>query len=193
MTSSEALKEDGELEEAPLDELISDSVGDRLIQPIRRTPRRVGGWFLQKGRSIVRGLTRVGKGIVGFIRSPGDSARNFRRASGEWRTRVTSKLRREMDRLTWVQLIAVIGVFAAFLILPLLSVIGSSFYDPYTGAFSLSHFARLFRDSNIWPWVYNPATDTWLTFMNLDPVFYDPDLNMLVVYGWDFGGNLNSI
>lgn len=193
MTSGEALKENGELEDAPLDELISDSPGDRFIQSVRGTPGSVGGWFRQKGRSIKSGFARVGRGLVSLVRSPGDSARNFRKASGEWRVGVVSKLRREMDRLTWIQLIAVIGVFAAFLILPLLSVVGASFYDPYTGAFSLAHFGRLFRDSNIWPWVFDPASETWLTFLNLEPAFYDPDLNMLVVYGWDFGGILNSI
>ena len=149
MTSSEELKENGELEEAPLDELVSDSVGDQLLKSAKGIPRRFGGWFLHKGRAIGRGFGRAGRGLVQFFRSPGESARNFRKASGEWRTRVTSQLRREMDRLTWVQLIAVLGVFGAFLILPLLSVVGASFYDPYTGAFSLSHFARLFRDSNI--------------------------------------------
>ena len=42
-----------------------------------------------------------------------------------------------MDSLTWVQLLAVIGVFGFFLILPLLSVVWSSF-TLQNGAFTLS-------------------------------------------------------
>jgi ABC-type Fe3+ transport system permease subunit len=98
-----------------------------------------------------------------------------------------------MDSLTWVQLVGVIAVFALFLILPLLSVVWTSFTDSETGVFTLQHFARLFRDSNIWPWVYNPVTGNTDFFANLTPALYDPDLNLLVIYGWDLGGVLNSI
>ncbi len=174
-------------------EMVPDSIRDSLTSSIRSAPRRFSSWTSGKVRSsgswVKGGITR----FIGFFRNP---VANSRQAASQIRTRSKSgwrQLRREMDSLTWVQLIGVIAVFALFLIIPLLSVVWTSFTDSDTGVFTLQHFIRLFNDSNIWPWVYNPVTGNTDFFANLTPAIYDPDLNLLVIYGWDLGGVLNSI
>ncbi|MFW9798996.1 MAG: ABC transporter permease [Candidatus Thorarchaeota archaeon] len=96
-----------------------------------------------------------------------------------------------MDRLSTIQLVAVLGAFTLFLILPLLSVVVSSFLDPDTGLPSLIHFTNLFADTNFWPWQYNAETGQWTSYVNLETILTGGDL--VVIRGWDFGAVINSI
>ncbi|MFQ5906844.1 MAG: ABC transporter permease, partial [bacterium] len=96
-----------------------------------------------------------------------------------------------MDRLSTIQLVAVLGAFTLFLILPLLSVVASSFLDPDTGLPSLIHFTNLFSDTNFWPWQYNAETGQWTSYVNLETILTGGDL--VVIRGWDFGAVINSI
>ncbi|NHJ14448.1 MAG: iron ABC transporter permease [Candidatus Thorarchaeota archaeon] len=163
-------------------ELISASLQDTLVRSIKGAPSAILSWFVNRGHGLKETGKRGGKSIAGFARNPVPKMRvSFK------------KLRREMDSLTWIQLIAVIGVFSVFLILPLISVVWTSFTLHDTGAFTLLHFVNLFQDSQIWPWVYNPVTGQLDAFLNLRPASYNAEANLLVVYGWDLGGILNSI
>ncbi|MHA2066291.1 MAG: ABC transporter permease, partial [Candidatus Thorarchaeota archaeon] len=163
------------------DEWVPATIQDSVVRSAKGVPSRTISWFAGKGRGLVSRLRRGPSSIAGFFRDPGP------RLSSSIR-----KLRKEMDSLTWVQLLAVIGVFGFFLILPLLSVVWTSFTLD-SGAFTLSHFINLFEDSNIWPWVYNPVTGQTDAFLNLTPALYDAENNLLVVFGWDFGSIINSI
>lgn len=173
-----AVEETPEIDE----ELVPDTIQDTLKRSIRSAPSNLASWTAGKVRSVGSWVKGGAQGVRGFARDPRG---NLRAGVG--------RLRREMDALTWVQLLGVLIVFSIFLILPLLSVIWSSFTLEATGELTLAHFIRLFEDSNIWPWVFNPVTGQVDAFLNLDPMTYNPDLNLLVVYGWDFGGILNSI
>ncbi|NWF96845.1 MAG: iron ABC transporter permease [Candidatus Thorarchaeota archaeon] len=101
-----------------------------------------------------------------------------------------SKMRRELDSLSWFQIAAVLTVFMLFLVLPLLSVFFMAFYDTTTGLPSLVNFVTLFRDTNFWPWQYDPETG-WTSYVDLTTVTSGGDL--VVLQGWDFGAVLNSI
>jgi len=104
------------------------------------------------------------------------------------------KFRREMDSLSWVQLIAVLVAFGVFLIAPLISVVFTSFIDPNTGLPSLYHFVNLFSDSNFWPWQYNEATGEWISYVNLRTIIPPRGASdLMVIQGWDLGAVLNSI
>ncbi|MFW9789241.1 MAG: ABC transporter permease [Candidatus Thorarchaeota archaeon] len=163
-------------------ELIPVSLQESVVRGAKGVPRGVAFWFVRRGKSIGRWIANFFRGIVNFFRNPGP------RVIGAFR-----KLRREMDSLTWIQLIGILGVFGIFLIWPLVDVIRVSFTLESTGGFTLQHFVSLFSDSNVWPWVRDPITGNLLSFVNLTPSFYDVDNNLLVVWGWDFGSIINSI
>lgn len=163
-------------------ELESAGLKETTIRLVTRAPSRIISWFVRRAHGT---KARVRWGVE-------QATHLFQNPVPKLRENVR-KLRNEMDSLTWVQLIAVIVVFAGFLILPLLSVIWTSFTTGTTGEFTLSHFVNLFEDSNIWPWVVNPITGEIDAFLNLVPARYDSRSNLLVVYGWDLGGILNSI
>ena len=167
-------------EEEP--ELVPVKLQDTVVRSITSAPPRFASWIASKLRSIGRWFVGIGRGTADFVRNPGPRLR----ASG-------SRMRHEMDSLTWVQLIGILVVFFIFLILPLADVVRSSFTDQMTGGLTLSHFTNLFTDSNVWPWVYNPITGQIDAFLNLNPSVYSAESNLLVVYGWDFGSIINSI
>jgi iron(III) transport system permease protein len=180
-----ARERDEALAEEPMEEepdLVRFSLRETLVRGILNFPRRLVSWFSSKVRSLGHTLKGSIIGLVEFLHNPGP------------RTRASlAKFRREMDSLTWIQLAGILGVFSIFLILPLLSVVWTSFTVNTTGAFTLDHFISLFEDSNIWPWVFNPITGQIDSFLNLTPAVYRPESNLLVVFGWDFGSILNSI
>jgi iron(III) transport system permease protein len=169
----EVLEED-KLEESI--ELESDTIPDTIVRGIKGVPSRFVSWIAAKFRAVERGSRSLGAGTADFFRNPGS------RISSAF-----SRLRREMDSLTWVQLIGIVVVFFIFLIYPLFDVVRFSFTIEQTGAFTLQHFVNLFSDSNFWPWVSGGP------FINLHPADYDSARNLLVVYGWDFGSLINSI
>jgi ABC-type Fe3+ transport system permease subunit len=79
---------------------------------------RVAGFF----RWIANGFRK----LYGFLLNPGQSTRNL-----VLRARLSAdELMREMDTLSWVQLIGILVVFGLFLIAPLLSVVWGSFVTP---------------------------------------------------------------
>jgi len=163
-------------------ELVPVTLRDTIVRGIIGAPYRFVSWLIGKTRSTGRGASGISKSLVEFLKNPGPRMR----AS-------ISKLRREMDSLTWIQLIGILVVFFIFLIWPLIDVIRVSFTFESTGAITFDHFANLFADSNVWPWVRNPITGELQAFLNLNPASYNPTRNLLVVYGWDFGSIINSI
>ncbi len=168
-------------EEQPAEpELIPARIQDDIKYWLLRLPRGILSVFVRLAHAIVNGIRSFLAGIVSFLRDPIGSIRAF-----------FVKLRRELDTLSTVQLIAVLGVFTLFLVAPLISVVYTSFVDPATGFFTLDHFTRLFGDTNFWPWQYNPDTGEWITYTDTRTVLYAGDL--LVIQGWDFGAVLNSI
>ncbi len=164
----ETLAEDPEFE--------TDTLQDSLIRGASNAPSGFANWIVGIFRAIGRFFVGIGKGIADFFRNPGPRIR----AAG-------SKMRREMDSLTWIQLIGILVVFFIFLIWPLMDVIRVSFTLEATGELTLQHFANLFSDSNVWPWVPGGP------YVNLNPAVYNAEANLLVVYGWDFGSIINSI
>jgi iron(III) transport system permease protein len=137
-----------------------------------------------------RPLKRALTGLANFILHPSFNRQETWSSFGQSVTR----LRREMDHLSWVQLIAVLVAFGAFLIAPLLSVAYTSFFDPHTGLPSLYHFVDLFSNSNFWPWQYNPDTGQWISYANLQTIIPPRGASdLMVIQGWDFGAVLNSI
>ncbi|MCF2136098.1 MAG: iron ABC transporter permease [Candidatus Thorarchaeota archaeon] len=161
-------------------ELIPARLQDDIKYALLGFPRRIVSLFKRLGRAITSGIKKTASGITEFFRHPADSIR----AAG-------SKMRRELDMLSTVQLIAVLGVFSLFLLAPLISVVYTSFIDTSTGAFTLEHFTRLFTDTNFWPWQYNPDTGEWITYTDTRTVLFAGDL--LVIQGWDYGAVINSI
>jgi iron(III) transport system permease protein len=169
-----------QLQEEP--DLVPISLKDTVLRGTVSAPRKIASWFVRKCKSLGGSVKGSAKGFITFLRDPVP-----RIVAGG------SRLRREMDSLTWIQLVGIIGVFTIFLILPLLSVVWTSFTIKSTGALTLDHFFNLLEDSNIWPWIFNPVTGQIDSYLNLTPAVYNPTSNLLVVFGWDFGSILNSI
>ncbi len=135
-------------------------------------------------------MVNFGRSIKNFILNPSEGTRSI--GPSFWNG--ISKLRQEMDSLSWVQLTAVLVAFGLFLIAPLLSVVFTSFIDPNTGLPSLYHFVNLFSDSNFWPWQYNDNTGTWTTYIDWRTVIPPTGASdLMVIQGWDFGAVINSI
>ncbi|MFW9849916.1 MAG: ABC transporter permease [Candidatus Thorarchaeota archaeon] len=135
-------------------------------------------------------LIGLGRGIVKFITTPSERPENLR----ETLRSNLAKFRKEMDSLSWIQLLSVLIAFGIFLIAPLLSVVVFSFVDPHTGMPSLYHFINLFSDSNFWPWQYNEATGQWVSYVNLQTIIPPSGTSdLMIIQGWDFGAVINSI
>jgi len=162
------------------DELIPDTFGDNLIATLTTTPSNLARTLGGKVRAIGPWLLRGGSGFRSFFADPGPKIKAM-----------NAKLRRELDTLTSVQLLAVLVTFTLFLILPLISVVAYSFTDPFTGLPSLYHFQQLFNDSNIWPWYYDLGTEQWYFFADTRTVIFGA--TDVTIQGWDFGAIINSI
>ncbi|MFW9888945.1 MAG: ABC transporter permease [Candidatus Thorarchaeota archaeon] len=192
MTSSE------EIETQQKDTLDSDSelvpadARRRLVGVLKGAPSYIFGGLVRRGRSIA---SRAGRGLrrfVGFFRSPVNNSRNLVRRLGASLHSGGSKLRRELDALSTIQLIAIIGVFTVFLVAPISSVIVFSFTTS-GGAFTLSHMLNLFSDSNIWPFIFNPTSGGFDFRGNLNGAAYLAPANILAIWGPDLGAIINSI
>lgn len=164
----------------PDDEFIPDRLQDDLVSVLGNAPRRIAGGFSRRGRAFVPWLRRKGGSAFGFFKDPGPKIKG-----------VFSKFRKELDSLTGIQFVAVLIAFTLFLILPLISVVFYSFTDPYTGMPSLFHFARLFEDPNIWPWIWDPGSERWYFFADTRTVIFGE--TDVTIQGWDFGAIINSI
>ena len=167
-------------EQLPEAEMVEDSVVDTLLSSFRNFPSRLVSGTGRKARSIGRGIINSIERGGTFLRNPIPTLR-----------RGVSRFRREMDSLSWFQLLFVISAFVLFLILPLVSVIQYSFSDPATGLPSLIHFTNLFNDTNIWPWHFDEASGQWFSFVNLETIIVGTD--NIVIQGWDFGALINSV
>lgn len=178
---SEDAKADSYLEEEYYsDELIPDTFQDNLITGFKTAPRRFGGRIWGKLKGFGPWLLNGARGTKSFFENPQE------KIVGAYR-----KLRRELDTLTGVQLIAVLVTFILFLILPLISVVAYSFTDPNTGLPSLFHFQNLFQDTNIWPWYFDPGSQQWYFFGDLRTVIVGA--TDVTIQGWDLGAIINSI
>ncbi len=161
-------------------ELIPDTIQDNLMSALVNFPKRLARGFVGKLRGIGPWFIRRGSNFRAFTRDPGSTMR-----AG------ITKLRRELDTLTTIQLSAVIIAFTLFLVLPLISVVAYSFTDPNTGLPSLFHFQNLFVDTNIWPWYYDGNSESWYFFADTRVVIFGE--TDVVIQGMDFGAIINSI
>ncbi len=189
------MTEDIEVQEQEVPEEDSELVpADRrsnLVSTLRDIPFNIASWFMRRGRSVVSWSGRTLSRIRGFFRNPLANTRNW---ASRARSRVVTgarSTRRELDAITSVQLIAVVGIFTLFLILPLFSVATWAFTTP-GGAFTLDYFLGLFRDRRIWPFLINESGGIDI-FLNFNGAAYNAPLNALAVWGWDFGAIFNSI
>lgn len=102
-------------------------------------------------------------------------------------TKEISELRWHFDLLNWGQLFSVLSVFTLFLIIPVLTIIQSSFV--YKGIFSLYWFEHILRDPLYLPW-------KGVGGRLFDVIEYTtPSGREVIVFieGLDFGIILNSI
>ncbi|MFX1271708.1 MAG: ABC transporter permease, partial [Promethearchaeota archaeon] len=177
------LEEDSEL--VPADRRSS------LVSTLKGAPISLASWFSRRSHSatlrIDRGLTR----FEGFIRSPKTSTQQW---ASRTRMRVVEgaqRTRRELDKITAIQLIAVVGVFTLFLIMPLLSVGIYAFFTT-SGQFTLRNFTDIFSNPRIWPFIPNESGGINV-YLNFNAGAYNEALNAVAIWGWDFGAILNSI
>ena len=93
-------------------ELITDTLQDNLTRALLSLPAAIVLWVVGKIRGLANWIIGGFRGFVDFFSNPQV------KIYAAWR-----KLRKEMDALSTVQLLAVLFTFTAFLILPLLLVI----------------------------------------------------------------------
>ncbi len=179
----DTLEEDSEL--VPADRRSS------LVSTLKGAPYSLASWFSRRshagGLRADRGLSR----IEGFFRNPSVYTREW---ASRTRTRIvdgTRRTRRELDKITIVQLLAVVGVFTLFLIMPLVSVTAYAFLTS-SGEFTLGNIMGLFRDPRIWPFIINESGELNV-YLNFNGAAYNSALNAVAIWGWDFGAILNSI
>jgi len=179
----DTLEEDSEL--VPADRRSS------LVNTLKSAPYSLASWFSRRsysgGLRADRGLSR----IEGFFRNPLVYTREW---ASRTRTRIVvgaRRTRRELDKVTTIQLLAVIGVFTLFLIMPLVSVTAYAFLTS-SGQFTLDNITGLFRDPRIWPFIINQSGELRV-YLNFNGAAYNSALNAVAIWGWDFGAILNSI
>ncbi|MFW9965734.1 MAG: ABC transporter permease [Candidatus Thorarchaeota archaeon] len=173
-------------------ELVPADARSRLVGGFKGAPSFIAKGFVRRGRFLA---SRIGRGVrrfTGFLRHP---VRNTGTLARKARIAIRSgagRLRRELDALSTIQLIAIIGVFTVFLVAPIMSVIIFSFTTT-TGGFTLSHMLNLFSDTNIWPFIFNSSTGGFDFRANLNGAAYLAQANILAIWGPDFGAIINSI
>ena len=190
MTEDIEVQETDILEESS--ELVPADRRSSIVSILKGAPYNLASWFARRARSLVswfgRGLSR-GRG---FLSDPKTNTLNWvsrtRARIGEGARRT----RRELDKITSIQLIAVVGVFTLFLILPLVSVAVYAFFTS-SGQFTLQNFVALFNNPRIWPFIYNDVTGQMDVYLNFNAGAYSSALNAVAIWGWDFGAILNSI
>jgi len=172
-------------------ELIPADARSQLLGTLKGAPSYIARGFLRRGRSFASRIARGARRFIGFFRHPVSNTHNLVMNTGISFRSGVRKLRRELDALSTIQLIAIIGVFTVFLIAPLLSVVIFSFTTS-SGVFTLNHMLSLFTDPNIWPFRLLPAGG--IEFRgNLEGSFYLANANILAIWGPDFGAIINSI
>ena len=172
-------------------ELVPADRRSTLMSTLKGVPFSIASWFRRRGRSGYSWIRRRISGIRGFFRDPQTSTRNW---ASRTRSRVVAgarRTRRELDAITSVQLIAVVGIFTLFLVLPLLSV-GVWAFTSSSGGFTLDYFFGLFRDQRIWPFIISESGGIDV-YVNLNGAAYNAALNAIAIWGWDLGAILNSI
>ena len=173
-------------------ELVPADRRSSLVSAFKGVLLNLSSWPSRKARAVVTWSVRGIRRILGFLRDPKANSRHWASRTRKIIVDGFKRTRRELDRVTTIQLIAVVGVFALFLVLPLLSVTVFSFTDS-SGAPSFVHFYSLFRDPTIWPFIYNEDTGNIDLFVNLNAAIYSERLNILGIWGPDFGSIFNSI
>ncbi len=133
-------------------------------------------------KSIFVSLWNVIVQIGGFLKSPRKNASSLKRGLSETVRLGWSRFRREMDTLSIIQLIAILVVFGAFLIAPLLSVVWGSFFTE--DGFTLDIVLNLFTNKKYVP--------QWRA-KDFDFIQYNPDAGIRYIYGIEMGIILNSI
>ncbi len=189
MTEDIEVLETNILEEDP--ELVLADRRNSLVSTLKGVPFVIASPFARRARSGVSWIRRSLSRIRGFF---GDPVTNTLNWASQTRARVivgARKTRRELDAITSIQLIAVIGIFTLFLILPLLSVAAWAFTST-SGEFTLDYFLGLFGDQRIWPFIINESGGIDV-FLNFNGGAYNSSLNALALWGWDFGAIFNSL
>ncbi len=189
------MTEDTEVQEMDILEEDSELVpADRrssFVNTLKGVPYSLASLFARRARSLVswfgRGLSRT----RGFFSDPTTNTRNWVSRTRARAVEGARRTRRELDRITSIQLIAVVGVFTLFLILPLLSVAGYAFFTE-TGQFTLQNFTNLFQDPRIWPFIISGSGELNV-YLNFNAGAYNSVLNAVAIWGWDFGAIFNSI
>ena len=146
MTEDIEVQDTDILEEDP--ELVPADRRSTLESTLKGAPFSLASWFSRKARSAVSWIGRGVSGARGFFRAPKTNTLDW---ASRTRVRVgegARRTRRELDAITTVQLIAVVGIFSLFLILPLISVAIFAFTNS-AGNFTLDHFFDPFRDPKI--------------------------------------------
>ncbi|MFO7835893.1 MAG: iron ABC transporter permease [Candidatus Thorarchaeota archaeon] len=133
-------------------------------------------------KSIFVSLWNMIVQIGGFLKSPRKNASSLKRGLSETVKSGWSRFRREMDTLSMIQLIAILVVFGAFLIAPLLSVVWGSFFTE--DGFTLDIVLNLFTNKKYVP--------QWRA-EDFDFIQYNPDAGIRYIYGIEMGIILNSI
>jgi len=116
-------------------------------------------------------------------------------------TTKTIQFYREMDTFTIIQLVAVLALFAIFLIAPILNVMATAFQDEglwspfwfnYIFFVDKSYFPLyIFQHSD--PSIFHQHPIGFIFQVRETPVIYDPAGNVLLIQGWDMGIIPNSI
>lgn len=134
-------------------------------------------WIFNKTVSFSRWIYCQFNRFFGFFKNPGENSRilNMRFKSS------LAQLRREMDTLSWVQLIAILGIFGLFLIAPLLSVVAGSFITE--SGFSLDLVSQLFSNPAYVP-QWQPSNFNWIR---------PTGAGYVEIWGIDLGIVLNSV
>jgi len=134
-------------------------------------------WIFNKISSGVKWCYDKLYRIYSFFRNPGQNIRNLNVRF----MAAVEQLRREMDPLTWVQLIAIIVIFGLFLIAPLASVVVGSFVTE--SGFSFDLIIQLFSNPAYVP-QWQPSNFNWIRPTGAGIVEY---------WGIDLGIILNSV
>jgi iron(III) transport system permease protein len=126
-----------------------------------------GRWIFGGFRRLFRFLTNPGQSLIQLMR----------------RLRLSSTtMGREMDSLSWIQLIGILAIFGLFLIAPLLSVVYGTFV--VDGQLTPQIIFTIFN---------NPAyVPQWLP-SDFNTIRPSPATGIVEIWGWDMGIIVNSV
>jgi ABC-type Fe3+ transport system permease subunit len=130
-------------------------------------------WIGNKLLSFGRWFVNLFKRISSTLKNPGEFTDTLKAS--------IAQLRREMDTLSWIQLIGIIIVFGLFLIAPLLSVVTGSFITE--SGFSFDLIIQLFNNPAYVP-QWQPSNFNW---------FRPTGAGYVELWGIDLGIILNSV